>query len=417
MSPAVLLLLIGAGLLGSAFFAGTEIAIISCNRLRMHNLSQSGDRAARMVEGFLDNRRRMVTATLIGTNFSNIGAASAATALFTLLAGNRGSLLAILVVTPLILVFGEIVPKAFFRQYADGVCVRIAPSLRLLYRLLSPLVVIADAAATALLALAGSRRSTKNAYVTRDELLVLVGEGERLGLLRADGRQMIHRTFTLSQNQVRNIMVPLVDVCALPEETPIPEALARIADWGHSRIPIYRGRIDHIVGMLYVFDLLAYPEDATVGEVMHPAYFVPESKGLQQLLIEMKQSRMHLAVAVDEFGGASGIVTLEDTLEKIVGEIRDEYDRRLVRISPGSGGWTILDARTPLEELQRAGIGLPAGEYETLGGYLTLRLGRIPAAGERCTSDGWEFEILEADPRRVIRARARPHGAPPATGG
>ena len=121
-------------------------------------------------------------------------------------------------------------------------------------------------------------------------------------------------------------MVPLVDVCALPEETPVPEALARIADWGHSRIPIYRGRIDHIVGILYAFDLFEYPPGATVGKVMHPAYFVPESKGLQQLLIEMKQSRIHLAVAVDEFGGASGIVTLEDIVEEIVGEIEDEYD-------------------------------------------------------------------------------------------
>jgi putative hemolysin len=407
MSGVTFLLLVVAGLLGTAFFSGTEIAIISCNRLRMHNLSRSGDRAARMVEGFLDNRRRMVTATLIGTNFSNIGAAAAATGLFTLLLGGRGPLLATLVVTPLILVFGEIVPKAFFRQYADGVCLRIAPSLRLLYRLLSPLVVIADVAATALLALAGSRPSTKNAYVTREELLVLLGEGERLGLLRADGRRMIHRAFTLSETRVHNIMVPLVEVRALPEETSVQEALARIAEWGHSRIPVYRGRIDHIVGMLYVFDLLTYSEGKTVGEVMHPVYFVPESKGLQQLLIEMKESRMHLAVVVDEFGGASGIVTLEDTLEKIVGEIRDEYDRAPSWISPGGGEWTILDARIPVEEAERAGIGLPAGAYETLGGYLVARLGRIPGTGELHLLDGWEFEILEADPRRVVRVRVR----------
>ncbi len=413
MSGTAFLLLIAAGLLGSAFFSGMEIAIISCNRLRMHNLSRAGDRAARMVEGFLDNRRRMVTATLIGTNFCGVGAAAAATGFFTLLLGGRGPLLATLVVTPLILVFGEIVPKAFFRQYADGVCLRIAPSIRLLYRLLSPLVVIADATAIALLALAGSRPSSKNAYVTREELLALLGEGERLGLLRADGRQMIHRAFTLSETQVSNIMVPLVDVGALPEETSVPEALARIADWGHSRIPVYRGRIDHIVGMLYVFDLLTYPEGAMVGEVMHPAYFVPESKGLQQLLVEMKQSRMHLAVVVDEFGGALGIVTLEDALEKIVGEIRDEYDRAPAWITSGGGEWTILDARIPVEDAQRAGIGLPAGEYETIGGYLVVRLGRIPGAGELHLLDGWEIEILEADPQQVVRVRARP-GSPTA---
>jgi putative hemolysin len=408
MSPLFFITLILIGLLGSAFFSGTEIAIISCNRLRMHNLARSGDRAARTVEGFLDNRRRMVTATLIGTNFFNVGAAAAATGLFTILAPGPGAILSTLVVTPLILVFGEIVPKAFFRQYAEGVCLRIAPLLQVVYRLLSPLVLIADGAATLFLGLTGTRPSGRISYVSREELLLLVGEGERLGLLRADGRQMIHRAFTLSETQVRNIMVPLVDICALSEETTIEEALPQVAEWEHSRIPIYRGRVDNIVGLLYVFDLLEHSGEGSIEEVMHPAYYVPESKGLQQLLLEMKQSRVHMAVAVDEYGGASGIVTLEDTLEKIVGEIRDEYDRESPHIVTGREEWTILDARTPLSEARRAAILLPPGDYETVGGFLISRLGRIPEAGELHQLDGWEIEVLEATPQRVGRLRMRP---------
>lgn len=408
MSLPLLVILILVGIIGSAFFSGAEIAIITCNRLRMHHLARAGRRSAELVDTFLKSPRKMVTTMLIGTNFFNVATAVATTGLFTAVAPGRETLLSILVVTPLILIFGEILPKTVFRQYADGVCLLIAPLLQTIRFLLSPLVWLADGLALKLLRLKVAGSGRNDPFVTREELLLLLGEGEQKGLLRYDGWQMIDRTFRFSETQVESIMVPLVDVIALEEGTTISTALPLIIEHGHSRIPVYRDRIDNIVGLLYVFDLLDVPENATVGDLMHPAYFIPETKRLQELILEMKQGRVHQAVIVDEYGGSAGIITMEDALERIVGEISDEFDRKPVTISSTTSSWVMLHARTRIAELRRSiNIDLPEGEYETLGGYITTTLGRIPEAGELHSFSGWEFEILEATHRRILRVRAR----------
>ncbi len=408
MNVPLLLALIGVGIVGSAFFSGAEIAVISSNRLRIHHLARDGHRSAGTVLRLLESPRKVVTTTLLGTNFCNVATAAAATGLFSILMDGQGAVVATAVITPLILVFGEIFPKTLFRQYADGIILRIAVPLDLANRLLTPLVWVSEGITVAALKAVGAGADRQTQLVTREEIQLLLSEGERLGLLRAEGRQMIHRTFSLSETRVKTVMVPLVDVFALEENTPLDEALLSITEQGHSRVPIYRDRIDNIVGMVYVFDLLEPPGEGTVGELMHPAYYVPETKGLQQLLLEMKQSRMHQAVVVDEFGGASGIVTLEDALEKIVGEIRDEFDRVEVPVSTGGEEWSIVDPRLGLDELERqVGIELPEGDYETLGGYLTDAFGRIPEAGEIQTLGRWEFEVLDATPRRIERLRVR----------
>jgi len=408
MSPLLLVILMLVGILGSAFFSGAEIAIITCNRLRMHHLARAGRRSAALVDTFLKNPRKMVTTTLIGTNFFNVATAAVATGLFTAVAPGREALLSILIVTPLILVFGEILPKTIFRQYADGICLLTAPLLQTIRLLFSPLVWLADGLASKLLRLKVSGSGRNDPFVTREELLLLLGEGEKKGLLRYDGWRMIDRTFRFSETQVESIMVPLVDVIALEENTTISTALPLITEHGHSRIPVYRDRIDNIVGLLYVFDLLDVTENETVGDMMHPAYFIPETKRLQELILEMKQGQFHQAVIVDEYGGSAGIVTMEDALERIVGEISDEFDWKPVTLSSTTSSWVMLHARTRIAELSRSiDIDLPEGEYETLGGYITATLGRIPEVGELHIFSGWEFEILEATRRRILRVRAR----------
>lgn len=408
VSSELLIGLIVIGLVGSAFFSGAEIAIITCNRLQIHHLALDGNRAALAVERCLHNLRRMVTTTLLGTNFFNVAAASAATGLFAMLVPGNEALLSTLIITPLVLVFAEIYPKTIFQHHADGVCLKIAPFLNLVQMLLLPLVWLADRVISLLLRAMGSRDTGRGTSVTREEIKSLLGEGRRLGILRFEGWQMIHRTFGFSGTSVEAIMVPLVDVYALAESKMIMDGLEEIAEHGHSRIPVYRDRVDNIVGLLYVFDLLNASEGATVGDLMRPAYYVPETKRLQQLILEMKQCRVHQAVIVDEFGGASGIVTLEDALERIVGEIRDEFDRSTAPIPQDREEWTTLSARTPLDDLQRSlGTELPEGEYKTVGGYLTSELGRIPEAGELHAIGDLEFEVLEATPRKVLRVRIR----------
>jgi CBS domain containing-hemolysin-like protein len=407
MGLPLLAVLAAVGLLGSAFFSGAEIAIISCSRLRMRHLAGAGNRSAMAVERILGNLRRMVTTTLLGTNLCNVATAAAATGFFITIAPGREAFLSTLVVTPVILVFGEILPKTVFRQHADGICLRIAPVLTLVRWLLHPLIWIADTFTTTLLRLFGSRDPSRDPTLTRDELLRLMVEGEQKGVLRSDGRQMIHRAFRFSATRVEDIMVPLVRVFAVEDTTSLDEFLTLAAGHSYSRIPVYRDRIDNIVGSLFVFDLLGITDEPTVGDIMHPAYYVPETKRLEQLILEMKESRVHQAIVVDEFGGATGLVTLEDALERIVGEIRDEFDRS-APVASRSEEWIILDAGTPLMELRRTlGTPLPEGGYKTIGGFLTSSLGQIPAPGELHIIGEWEIEVLDATPRKVLKVRIR----------
>ncbi len=408
MAIPLLAALMFVGLLGSAFFSGAEIAVISCNRLKMRHLAREGNRAAMAVERILGDLRRMVTTTLFGTNFCNVATAAAATGFFISITPGHEALVSTLVVTPVILVFGEILPKTIFRQYADGICLRIAPVLTLIRLILFPLVWIADSSLAALLRLFGSSDPSRHPILTRDELVRLMIEGEQKGVLRSEERQMIHRTFRFSGTRVEDIMVPLVEVSAVEEHTLLEEVLSRMAGHGYSRIPVYRDRIDNIVGSLFVFDLLGVTDEKTVGDIMHQAYYVPETKRLEQLILEMKESRMHLAIVVDEFGGATGLVTLEDALERIVGEIRDEFDRASTPVAVQSDEWIILDAGTSLAELRHtSGTTFPEGGYKTIGGFLTSTLGQIPAPGELHTIGDWEIEVLDANPRKVLKVRIR----------
>jgi CBS domain containing-hemolysin-like protein len=405
-----MIVLITVGLIGSAFFSGAEIALLSCNRLRLHHLAREGSRPARRVLALLDRLQEMITTILLGTNLCNVMAASTATVLFTLVLPGNEALVSTLVVTPLILMFGEIYPKTVFHHWADPLSLVIAPALRVFRLLFLPFVRLADGAVTILLRIVGAAGDAPGTVLTRDELQHLMGEGREVGVLRSDGWQMIRRTFHFSATTVESIMVPLVEVFALEEHALIGEVLPHIMDRGHSRIPVYRERIDNIVGLIYVFDLLGVGSQTPVSELMVPAYYVPESKKLQQLIREMKESRVHQAVVVDEYGGATGIVTLEDTLERIVGEIRDEFDAAADPLPEPGGGWITLSARTPLARVQRSlGTRFATGESKTIGGYVVAELGRIPAAGELCQIGEWEFEVLEATPRaiRLLRLRRR----------
>jgi len=405
-----MIVLIAVGLIGSAFFSGAEIALISCNRLRLHHLARDGNRSARRVLAVLDNLQEMITTILLGTNLCNVMAASTATVLFALVLSSNEALVSTLVVTPLILMFGEIYPKTVFRHWADPLSLMIAPTLRAFRILFLPFVRLADGAVTILLRIVGAADDAPGTVLTRDELQHLMGEGREVGILRSDGWQMIRRAFRFSETTVESIMVPLVEVFAFEEHSLIGEILPRIMDRGHSRIPVYRERIDNIVGLVYVFDLLGVGPQTSVSELMVPAYYVPESKGLQQLIREMKESRVHQAVVVDEYGGATGIVTLEDTIERIVGEIRDEFDDAADPLPEPGGEWITLSARTPLARVQRSlGTRFAAGDAKTIGGYIVTELGRIPVAGELCRIGEWEFEVLEATPRaiRLLRLRRR----------
>jgi CBS domain containing-hemolysin-like protein len=249
-------------------------------------------------------------------------------------------------------------------------------------------------------------------HVTEEDIQTLIQEGEHEGVIDHAEHQMIEGVLELGDTRVREIMVPRTAIRALSGETPLPEVLAFAVAEEHSRIPVYGEDLDHVTGILYTKDLLRHwgkpPDAVRLADLVRPAFFIPEAKPARDLLTEFKLRRVHMAIVVDEFGGTAGLVTIEDVLEEIVGEIRDEYDTDeplpLTRLPDGS---ILFDARAHVEEVEETmGIALPRGGYDTLGGFLAKALGRVPQKGEEARVRGALFTVADADARRALRVRA-----------
>ena len=250
-------------------------------------------------------------------------------------------------------------------------------------------------------------------HVTEEEIQILIDEGEQEGVINRDEHAMIDAVLDLDDTRVREIQVPRTEMVAFEKNTGLEDVLEKIIEEGHSRIPVYDGDIDHIIGILYAKDLLKSwgraPEDVDLVGILRKAYFIPESKPVSDLLKEFKTRHVHMAVAVDEYGGTSGLVTIEDILEEIVGEIQDEYDvdEEIPFVQVDDGEY-LFDARSHVEDVEeQLGISLEKGDYDTLGGFVSHLLGHVPVRGEKCRFGSLLLTVEEADARRVSRIRVK----------
>jgi putative hemolysin len=317
-----------------------------------------------------------------------------------------------LIVVPPLLVFGHLVPKAIAQGHADAIVGTLTTPVRLASFLLMPIVAVVRGYAELLTRMAGTDR--KNAFVTRDELARLIETHPETDKpeISADERAMISNVLELSEYNVGELMVPLSEITALPEDAAISEAALEVADKQHSRMPIYRARVDDIVGIVHVFDLLqaatrGKPEGKTVASLAHPPIYVPQTMKASELLVQLQTEQQHLAIVVDEYGGAVGICTIEDLLEIIVGDIEDEYDTEPVAIrAERPGVWRTL-ARTRVALINaELDVGLPESEdYETVAGLLIEKLRHIPVNGETLTLPGAVIEVIDATDRAVETVR------------
>ncbi|GAM08133.1 hypothetical protein OR1_00404 [Geobacter sp. OR-1] len=246
--------------------------------------------------------------------------------------------------------------------------------------------------------------------VTEEEIQELMDAGEEEGIINEEENAMIRSIFALGDTVVREVMVPRTDMACIPIDAPVREALDTIIACGHSRIPVYDGTMDNIVGLLYAKDLLKLwgkeDNDIHIRSIMRSAMFIPESKNLEEMLQEFRKKRIHLAIVVDEYGGTSGLLTIEDLLEEIVGDIQDEYDTEEERLVEDEDGSVLADARLPIEELEEHfGIRIEREKFDTVGGLAFHLTGRIPESGEVVSVDNLRITVLEADERRVIKVR------------
>ncbi|MGH2524245.1 MAG: hemolysin family protein, partial [Anaerolineales bacterium] len=304
---------------------------------------------------------------------------------------------------------GELLPEAWALRAPEQAAIFFAPFVAALEWLLKPLVRwMLWLSAWIAEPLAGRRVP----FVTEEEIKTLVDAGEEGGVLEEEEKEMIYSIFEIGETMAREIMVPRMDVLALDVDTPLPEATEAVLSAGHSRVPVYQGSTDNIIGLLYAKDLLRVRKDQTEGlslrDLLRPAYFVPETKKVDELLAELQQKRIHLAVVVDEYGGTAGIVTLEDIVEEIVGEIRDEYDVNeeslFERVSETE---YIFDARIDIDEVNELlAVQLPSADSDSLGGFIYGQLGHVPAPSEKVTAGEVQFEVLTVTGRRIRKVRA-----------
>ena len=396
------------------FFSAAEMAFIAANRPRLRHLAEQGSATATAYLEAFRQPERVLSTAMMGVTVAHIVAASATTWSLLPTLGGLAPLVVTLVLTPVMLVFGEIIPKAVARAWATSLILRLYRPLLWTSVVLMPFVAFANLVVGLTLRLYGVRQADTRAFVSREELKALLqmepGEAE----VTTQEAELIDNIFDLGDTTVREVMVPLVEVAMLPDSASPQDAIALIQERGFSRLPIYRQRETNIVGIVAAMDLLSRgAEAATLDELKRPPYYVPETKRIDDLLREMQRSRAHMAVVVDEYGGSTGVVTLEDILEQIVGEIHDEHERAPASAERLPDGSYRVAARTNIDELNEAfDWTLPKQDYETVAGLVLATLGRVPRAGEMFQIPGYTLTVLEADTRRVTAVKITPTPEP-----
>lgn len=407
MSPSWVIAAVGICAVVQGFFISAEVALSACSRARLGQAAKV-NWAARKAEQLCSNPKLSVATTLLGAN----AAAIAAVIVVSVAMADRGisPAWALLIVLPPMLVFGQVVPKAIVQHNADRMVLLLAPLLGVMTVLLRPLVIVVSAFASAVTRLA--QVESRRAFISRDELAMIIESEPQTDRpqISADEREMIANVFELSEYTVRELMVPLSGVTALPDDTTVGEAASEVADKQHSRMPVYNARVDNITGIVHVFDIMSAGAEGRakpVSDLARPATYVPESMKAIDLLVELQAEGQHIAIVVDEYGGAVGIVTVEDLLEIIVGDIDDEYDREPSSLRQEKPGVWRASAKTRIAQInQELELGLPeSDDYETVGGLLIEKFRHIPEAGESVIVGGALIEVVAATARSIESVR------------
>jgi putative hemolysin len=411
--------LVIVGCLGAeAFLSGAEIALYSANKLKIRHYSEQGSRSARLILKMLEKPERMLGSTLVMHNLVVVTGTAFATTAFVTWLGQKGEWVALIVMASLVLTVGEIFPKTLFQHSADRLATVVIYPLRIISYACYPVVYVITGVIDRTLDLFGMPSEKKNPFVTKEELDLLVQLSDRGSALGVHERRMIRRIFGFSDTRVHEAMIPLVEVVALEDTASVDELVQAIRAHGFSRIPIFQDNIHNIVGWVNAFDVLSLPPgERSFRHLIRPAYYVPETRRIGDLLRDVQQKGIPLAVVVDEYGGSVGIVTIEDMLEEIVGEIEDEYDAgaRLYEVLPD--GSFRIDARMEIDAINEIlGLNIPTGDYATLAGFILTQLERIPQRGELLMHDGLMLEVEEATNRTVERVHVFPRASLPEGG-
>lgn len=390
-------MVLAACLVLSGLFSAAETALTSLNRVKLRQQQEAGMPSAHLLAGLLEHRQRVLSAILLGNTLCTVAFAVFATSIASALLPRYAIAVAIGAGTLLVLLLGEIVPKSVAANRVEQVAGAIAPPIRLFMVVLSPLLTVLLWIATPLIRLLGGHDVVAGPRYTEDEFRTLMDIGEEEGVLEEEETELIQAALAFDDTTVEEILTPRVDIVALPVDSPTEQALKVVAEQGYSRMPVYRENIDNIVGILHAKDLLlalSRKEPFAIASWLRPPHFIPQNKPLDELLREMQTQEIQMAIVNDEYGGTAGLVTLEDIVEQIVGDIRDEYDEEPVAIRQVGDREVLVDSRTGIDDLNEAlDLDLPINGYKTVGGLVLNSLGRVAKVGDVVEVDGISITV------------------------
>jgi CBS domain containing-hemolysin-like protein len=433
----ILLRLLFALLLVAAngFFVAAEFALVGARRTRIEALARSGNRRARLAEAAIHRLDHYISGTQLGITLASlglgwVGESTVAAILIQVFEGlpspidliaahSVATVIAFALMAFLHIVLGELAPKSLALLFPESVSMWTAGPLIVFSRVMSPFIRLLNGAANVILRTVGLRSPTEMERVHRpEEIEMLLTQSYEHGLLKEEPVEMIRGVFGLSETAAAEVMTPRTDVIALELHTSVEEAATFILEEGHSRYPVFDETIDRVVGIALARDVWRAQTQgiADLSQVMRPALFVPDTKSLEELLRDMRRERAHMAVVIDEFGGTAGVVTIEDMLEEIVGEISDELDDAAPELAHGPSGEVLVSGGMAIAELNDLlRLHLPNEDYTTVGGFVLGRLGRVARVGDEVRVRGGTLRVLEMDGRRVLRLALFLHTPPPAS--
>ncbi|WP_435319812.1 hemolysin family protein [Haloarchaeobius sp. TZWSO28] len=405
----VIVILIGL----SAFFSSSEIAMFSLAKHRVEALVEDGTPGADTVAELKNDPHRLLVTILVGNNLVNIAMSSIATGLFGLYLGQGEAVIAATFgITALVLLFGESAPKSYAVENTESWSLRIAKPLKVSEYVLMPLIVLFDYLTRIVNSVTGGRSAIETSYVTRDEIQDMIETGEREGVIEEEEHEMLQRIFRFNNTIAKEVMTPRLDMEAVPKDAPIEEAIEQCIRSGHARIPVYEGSLDNVIGVVHIRDLVrdlnygeSAPEDITLSDLIHPTLHVPESKNADELMAEMRENRMHMVIVIDEFGTTEGLVTMEDMIEEIVGEILEGEEEEPIEALDEDT--YIVKGEVNIEVVNEAmEIELPEGEeFETIAGFIFNRAGRLVEEGEEIEYGDIRITVEAVENTRIMKAR------------
>lgn len=390
----------------SAFFSSAETALTTVNRIHMRTLADADNKKAKMVLKITKDSAKMLSAILIGNNIVNLSASSIATTLAISMFGNYGAGIATGIITFLILIFGEVSPKTLSTIKADSISMKIASIINVLMIVLTPVIFLINKLSLGVLFLFGVKASDGNRVMTEEELRTIVDVGQETGVIEDEERAMIHNVFDFGDAEAKEVMIPRIDMTFVHIDADYNEVLKIYKQDMFTRLPVYEESTDNVVGIINMKDLLLIEntDNFSIRDIMREPYFTYEHKNTSDLFLEMKKSSISLAIVLDEYGVTAGLITLEDLIEEIVGEIRDEYDTDeiddITRLSDRE--YLVLGSANLEDVSDELNLNLESDDYDTIGGYCLEKLDHLPERNEIIITDDDVLLRIEAvDKNRI----------------